>query len=185
MHFEIFETERLLLKKFTPAHFNYIFENHQAAEIRNILGIDTDEEYLTEENKYRNGYVSHDRTIVYFQLIHKDTNKIIGGAGFHNFYPKHKRAEIGYMLKFDEYKDKGLMGEALRFIIDYGFNDLEINRIEAYVGPQNIPSLKLVAKYNFVKEGHLRQHYFVNGKMDDSIVFSLLREDYLQEKQNS
>jgi ribosomal-protein-alanine N-acetyltransferase len=184
MNFEIFETERLLLKKLTPADFVYIFENFNQDEIRRILGIANDTEYLIEENKYKNGYSTHDRSFVFFQLIDKSTNEIIGGAGFHNWYAKHKRAELGYALKSEEYKNKGLMTEALKFIIDFGFSTLELNRIEACIGPQNIPSLKLVSKYNFEKEGHLRQHYFSNDRMEDSIVFALLKEDYLQAKHN-
>jgi ribosomal-protein-alanine N-acetyltransferase len=180
MHFEIFETERLLLKKLTPAHFKYIFENYTPEEIRKTLGITTDEEYASEENKFKNGYATHDRTLVYFQLINKATNEIIGGAGFHNMYLKHQRAEIGYALKYDEHKAKGFMTEALNFIIDHGFSNLNLNRIEACISPQNIPSLKLAAKYNFVKEGYLRQHYFTNGKLEDSIIFSLLKEDHFK-----
>jgi ribosomal-protein-alanine N-acetyltransferase len=111
-------------------------------------------------------------------MIDKATQQTIGGGGFHNWYADHKRAELGYALENESYKRKGLMTEALNFIIDYGFKNMELNRIEAFIGPNNIASLKLISKYNFTREGQLRQHYMKEGKLEDSIVFSLLREDY-------
>ncbi len=74
------------------------------------------------------------------------------------------------------------MGEALEAIIDYGFKFLNLHRIEALVGKENIPSLRLMEKNNFIREGVLREHYYVAGKFEDSILFSKLREEYLNEK---
>jgi ribosomal-protein-alanine N-acetyltransferase len=56
---------------------------------------------------------------------------------------------------------------------------MKLNRIEAFIGPGNIPSLKLIAKSGFIQEGHLRGHYCKKGIMEDSLVFGLLREEYL------
>jgi RimJ/RimL family protein N-acetyltransferase len=148
------------------------------------LGLISKEEYLIEENKYKGGYSTYNRSIVYFQLTYKADNKIIGAAGFHNWLDEHKRAEIGYALKDDHYKNKGLMNEALSFIINYGFEKMDLHRVEAYVGTNNVPSLKLMSKYKFVKEGLLREHYFINNVFEDSVVFSLLRDEYLSNKQS-
>jgi ribosomal-protein-alanine N-acetyltransferase len=54
-----------------------------------------------------------------------------------------------------------------------------LHRIEALVGPHNIPSLKLVKSFGFREEGRLREHYFINNQLEDSIVFSLLKREYL------
>lgn len=178
MNLETFQTERLLLKKLTPTDFNYIFGNYEEVEIRTLLGITTDDEYNIELNKYKKGYATHNRSLVYFIMIDKVNQQNIGGGGFHNWYAEHRRAELGYALKDEGFKGKGLMTEALSFFIDYGFKYMDLNRIEAFIGPNNIPSLKLIAKYNFTKEGQLRQHYMKDGKLEDSIVFSLLREEY-------
>ena len=60
----------------------------------------------------------------------------------------------------DNYKQKGLMSEAVEAIIDYGFNALRLHRIEAFIGPDNVASLRLIKKMHFVQEGILREHYF-------------------------
>ena len=90
----------------------------------------------------------------------------------------HERAEIGYGLFGDEYKRQGLMSEAILPIIEYGFIEMKLNRIEAFIGPENIASIKLINKLNFVKEGQLREHYCENNRVEDSIVYSLLRKEY-------
>ncbi|MND70827.1 putative ribosomal N-acetyltransferase YdaF [compost metagenome] len=70
------------------------------------------------------------------------------------------------------------MTEALKPIIQYGFETMKLNRIEAFLSPDNIPSLKLVQKFGFTKEGHLREHYNKDNKLEDSAVYSLLKSEY-------
>jgi ribosomal-protein-alanine N-acetyltransferase len=99
-------------------------------------------------------------------------------AGFHHWSKYHSRAELGYSLSNDTYKKKGIMTEVLERIIAYGFNTMHINRMEALVADDNIASKLLLKKYNFTQEGLLRQHYFINGVHEDSLMYSLLRDEY-------
>ena len=182
MDFELFTTERLLLKKWTPREFNYLFENFTEKQIRKELGFTKDSEYLRELEKYKEGYSSFKRSLVHFQLIDKMTGKIIGACGYHNWMIEHHRAELGYALSKDDYKNIGIMTEALSMVIDHGFKQLGLNRIEACVGPDNIPSIKLLKKFSFTQEGHLRQHYIKDNVIHDSLIFSLLKEEYKPKK---
>ena len=177
MELKLLTTPRLILKILSPEDFIYTFENNSESEIKKILGHNSDEEYLKEKNKYENGYTTYNRSFKYFQIIKKNSGTIIGGCGFHNWYPDHRRAELGYVITEEEFKGKRIMSEALEVVIDYGFNKLNLHRIEALVGTNNIPSLKLMGKFNFVKEGVLRQHYFVNNQFEDSVIFSKLHSD--------
>ncbi|MDF2436943.1 MAG: alanine acetyltransferase [Bacteroidota bacterium] len=183
MEFEILTTERLLLKKLTPEGFAWIFENLSKEEIKKELGLSADEEFETEKKKNTGGYKTYNKSIVHFKLILKETNEVIGGAGFHNWYFDHFRAELGYALTKDEYKRKGLMGEAVSTILNYGFNQMNLNRVEACISPANDASLALIKKFNFTQEGYLKQHYVRNGEVQDTIIFSLLKEEY--QKTNS
>lgn len=184
MEFEILSTERLLLKKITPEGFKYIFENYPKDEIKNQLGLLTDEDFIKEKQKSDGGYKTYDRSIVHFKLILKETNEVIGGGGFHNWYAAHSKAELGYALTKDEHKRKGYMNEAVKVFLEYGFNTMNLNRIEACVGPENNASLSLIKKYGFIQEGYLRKHYIRDGEIQDSIIFSLLKEEYDSKKSN-
>ena len=185
MEFEVLITDRLLLRKLTPEGFTYLFENYSDEEIKDQLGLTTEEELIKEKEKAQGGYTTHDRTILHFRLIVKETNEVIGGAGYHNWYQAHRKAELGYALTKDEHKKKGYMTEAISAILDYGFNSMDLNRIEACIGPSNTASLSLIRKYGFTKEGYLRQHYIRGDEIQDSIVFSLLRREYMLNNQNT
>lgn len=178
MHFEILITERLKLRKLTPDVFTYVFENFSDTEIKIFFGINSDLDLKLEKEKYEKGISTFNKTFLYFQLIDKITDSIIGWCGFHTWYLGHNRAELGYTLTDDDCKKKGLMTEALMSITDYGFRKMDLNRIEAFIEPDNVPSLKLLKNLNFKQEGYLKEHYYKNNKMEDSLLFSLLKKEY-------
>ena len=71
------------------------------------------------------------------------------------------------------------MVEALNQVVDFGFNILKLNRIEAFISPDNQPSLSIITKLGFKQEGVLRSHYKSQDVIYDSVVYSILRIDYL------
>jgi ribosomal-protein-alanine N-acetyltransferase len=178
MNFIRIETDRLLLKGLSPEDMTVIFEHYPKEEIKQLLGHRSEEDYLKEESKYRKGYASYNRSFRLFLLTDKETGAIIGRCGLHNWNTDHRRAEIGYVMEDERFKQKGLMGEAVKAVIDYGFRDLNLHRIEALVADYNVPSLKLLEQHAFVREGILRKHYYADGVFEDSLVFSILREEY-------
>ena len=99
-------------------------------------------------------------------------------CGFHTWAMEHYRAELGYSIHIETEKKKGYMKEALKPIIEYGFNKMNLHRIEAFVGPDNTASISLVKRLGFTQEGHLREHYLKDGVFEDSIVFSLLEKEF-------
>jgi ribosomal-protein-alanine N-acetyltransferase len=175
----IIQTQRLKLTGYTPQDMTFIFETLSKDEIKKRLGHRTDEDYQKEENKYKNGYASYNRSFILFLLTEIKSNNIIGRCGLHNWNVEHNRAEIGYNISDENFKRKGLMTEAVSAIIDYGFNTLKLQRIEALVGSNNIPSLKIIENNYFVKEGLLRKHYYIDNKYEDSIMFSILYNEYI------
>lgn len=179
MKFEEIITDRLILREFTQEVFDFIFSEMSQDEQLNTLGLNSIEKLLDERIKYKNGLSTYNKKFLYHQLMDKKTTAIIGWCGFHTWYIDHKRAEIGYELFDDKYKGQGIMTEALGSIVDYGFNKMKLERIEAFVSPRNTPSIKLLERMNFKKEGFLKHHYFYNNEMDDSILFALLKSDYI------
>jgi ribosomal-protein-alanine N-acetyltransferase len=183
MHtFEILTTDRLLLRKLSPETFDFVYQNYSDNELIGFLGLSTIEALANEKEKHRKGLATFNKSFCYFQVFDKATERIIGWCGYHTWYLDHNRAEIGYGLFDDNYKQKGLMSEAMKTILDYGFNTMKLHRIEAFIGTENPASQNLVGKFGFTKEGHLREHYFANNKMEDSLVFGLLKHEYQQLK---
>ena len=177
MTFETIETDRLLLQKLTPEIMKRIFEENNDDEIKKTLGISEDE-FVRQKKIHEKGYESYNRSMLNFQMVEKYSAKIIGNCGFHTWNPQHHRAEIGYALNAEEFKNKGFMKEALEKIIEFGFQEMNLNRIEALIDENNLPSRKLLDYFGFTKEGIARGHYLVDGVFEDSVLFSLLKSDH-------
>jgi ribosomal-protein-alanine N-acetyltransferase len=178
MHSKELHTDRLILRELTPEVYDHIHETMGNIELMDFLGLASAEDLAIEKEKYSKGLATHNRTFVHFQLIEKTSGRVIGGCGYHTWFPKHCRAEIGYDLKHEDDMRKGYMTEALRTVLDYGFKEMELHRVEALAAPDNEPSLKLLKKSGFVFEGTLREHYNVGGTMEDSVMYSLLKHEF-------
>lgn len=173
MNTPLLETERLYLNSITPATIKNLFETKNQQEIQEFFGIDENgfEKY---KDMYQNGMETHRISLFVFLLIKKDNNKPIGECGFHTWNRTHNRAEIFYNLYNEEEKRKGFVSEALPIILKYGFEFLNLHRVEGLVDPNNTPSIRLLLKNGFQKEGTMRQDYLVNGQYEDSDCYSLI-----------
>jgi ribosomal-protein-alanine N-acetyltransferase len=103
----------------------------------------------------------------------KDDPKLIGNIGFWRIEKGNYRAEIGYALH-PAYHKKGIMYEAMKAVLNYGFNVIGLHSVEANINPANTASAKLLEKTGFIKEAHFRQNYFFEGKFLDSVIYSLI-----------
>ncbi len=82
---------------------------------------------------------------------------------------------IGYDLS-RPYWRRGIMTEALEAVIEFGFERMGLNRIEAVVFVENVASHRLLEKLRFEREGVLRDYEFLKGRFVDMVMYSLLRK---------
>lgn len=104
-----------------------------------------------------------------------EPDKLIGIIGHYRLKPEHYRAEVGYMI-FPEYHGKGIVSEALQVVVEYGFKEMKLHSIEAILDPENKASEKVLLKNGFVKEGHLRENEYYEGRFLDSMIYSRLNK---------
>lgn len=178
MQFEYIETERLKLRKITPQVMEYVYNSLTDDETMAFFGLTSIEALEKERFKFRNGLATFNKSYLNFIIIDKQTNRAIGSSGYHTWYLDHNRAEIGYALYDDTNKRKGYMSEAVAAILAYGFTEMKLYRIEAMVADYNTASVRILEKFGFVHEGRLREHYNVNGKMEDSVLYGLLKKEF-------
>lgn len=175
---KIIETPRLLLRRVNPEEYKELFEKYEQEDIMRFWGFTTEEQYKVEVERYKGGLTTFRTSFIYFLLIEKDSSRVLGDCCFHTWYFIHSRAELGYGLRNDADKRKGYMREALTAVLDYGFGTMNLNRVEAYISPSNLPSQKLVKSFGFQQEGIMKEHYLKDGVLDDSLVFALLKNEY-------
>jgi ribosomal-protein-alanine N-acetyltransferase len=94
--------------------------------------------------------------------------------------PKHSRAEIGYVIG-RKYWGEGLMTEAVKEVIRFGFERMNLNRIQATCFPENIGSYRVMEKAGMKFEGTLREQMFIKGRFQDLKLYSILRKEYYEQ----
>ncbi|PHR35108.1 MAG: N-acetyltransferase [Fluviicola sp.] len=176
MEFITLQTERLILRGISPEVYDYAFHLPEN-ETREFFGFSTNIQLDLERKRYEGGLRTFNKTFLYFQLIDKKSDAIMGWCGFHTWYTDHDRAELGYGLYSDYFKRQGFMSEAIPTILEYGFNEMNLHRIEAFASARNTPSIKLLASNNFKKEGVLMEHYLIDGVYEDSEVYAVIKSN--------
>ncbi len=173
-------TERLVLQERTDELMQQVLEQDQTEQLF-FFGYQTTQivDLERELTWIKKGFSSWKANCKMWNIIGKEEQVVIGHCGYHSWYQTHRRAEIGYALH-PAFRGKGYMKETLLTIIKHGFTKMQLNRIEAFVGPTNVPSIKLIEHFGFVKEGLMRSHYLSNGVMDDSVIYALLQSEYLE-----
>jgi ribosomal-protein-alanine N-acetyltransferase len=175
------ETPRLRLRELNPEINQWLHANCTDAELMRYKGF-TQKQLELEKYKVSNGMTTYRMSFKQFQLVEKASGYVIGRCSLHNWFAEHRRSEIGYDIMNDEWKARGFMKEAAREVVRFGFEELKLNRIEAFIGLQNMPSKKVIMGLGFTQEGILRQHYSANGDPEDSALYALLRSEYDAQK---
>jgi len=174
--FPALHTDRLDLIEITQNHLSDLFKlfgDAQVVRYYNLLPFQNESEGQRLIDLFQTRFTN--QTGIRWGIALKGTNNIIGTIGYNSYTTNHK-ATIGYDLQ-THYWNKGYATEALQKVIEYGFEQLHINRIEAEVMQGNIGSEKILNKLNFKNEGILRDWMYWNEKHYDMTMFSLLKAD--------
>ena len=119
------------------------------------------------------------RVMFVIEATDSKSNKPIGSIGLSNIHPKDHHAVFGIAIGEKAYWSKGYGTEAARLIIRYGFEQLNLHRINSFAIAFNERSLRLHLRVGFKEEGREREGIFRNGAYHDHVVFGLLRKEWL------
>lgn len=173
------ETKRLLLREIKQSDSQDIFQYFSSDEVTRFYDVESfttikqAEELIQRwKERFENGQV------IRWGIALKSDNRIIGTCGFHGWMKQHHKAVLGYELA-PEFWRQGCMTEVTQKIVEYGFKNLELNRIEAFVEPENAGSRKLLEKIGFSEEGILKEHYYWKNQFVDNIIYAFLKKEYV------
>ncbi|CAN5268593.1 GNAT family N-acetyltransferase [soil metagenome] len=166
-------TDHLLLRRVEAEDINEIFFLRSDKEVLKYLDkpVPTYEETIVFIKKVQDWEAKNEA--IQWGICLKEDNKIIGTIGFWRMQPEHYRAEIGYVLH-PGFHGKGIMDEAMKAVLDYGFREMKLHSVEANVNPLNVASARVLEKNNFMREGYFKENYFYNGSFIDSAIYSLI-----------
>jgi len=173
------ETERLNMRKLSR------FDVHDVYEIRN--------DYQVTKYNIGDAYTSLEQARALIQNIQtefverktirwgitvKPHDKVVGMVGFNYWDIPDHRTAIGFDLRQDHWR-KGIMTEAVCAVIQFGFQKMGLNRIEADASIYNVGSITLLQKIGFIQEGIQREQYYEDGNYHDLVLFALLKRDWI------
>ena len=170
------ETERLLLRRVDANDMKEILALRSNPETMKYIPrplVKTNEDALEHIAMIDSKIESNEG--INWAITLKDNPKLIGVIGHYRIKPENYRAEIGYML-LPEYHGKGIISEAVKEAVNYGFNVMKLHSIEAIIDPENHGSARVLEKNGFIKEGHLKENKFYEGRFLDSVIYSLLNK---------
>jgi [ribosomal protein S5]-alanine N-acetyltransferase len=158
------DTEQLYLIRSNELVMKYM----DAIMINNMKAASVMISFFKYEFKHKNA--------ITWGIVEKQTNKLIGTFAFWRLLKQHCRAEIGYSLT-PKYWGNGLMTEAFKTLIEYGFKSMNLHSIEANVNPKNENSIKLLERIGFKKEAYFRENFKYQDKFIDSAIYCLIETD--------
>lgn len=178
---------------------NFVIPVRSNLELRRIMEIDAEKFFkVTDKNRHNlrkwlpwvDNNVAVDDTRKYIQTCIEKIDKQeglelgiwyegqwVGTIGFHAWNKSARNACIGYWLS-EDFQGKGIMRDAVRSLIKYGFEQMKLNRIEILCAVENAKSRAIPESLQFTKEGVSRQSQWLYDHFVDLVIYSLLVEEW-------
>ena len=170
------KTERLLLRPFRIGDVGDVFEYAKDPEWARYFINAVPQPYTmrdAEEFVARSLLTSWD-TLPVFAIVYESA--VVGGVHL-DINQEDCVAALGYGLG-RAYWGKGIVPEAVKAVIVWGFQKHDLAKIYATADPRNAQSLRVMEKVGLVREGFLRSHIKVRGERRDKVFYGILREEW-------
>lgn len=169
------QTERLLLRQFHDGDIENVFRGLSHPDVIRYYGVSFATLEATREQMQWFRDLESQGTGLWWALEDKQTGHFYGAAGLYLINPTHRKAETGFWL-LPDYWGRGIVPEAMQPIMAYGFDKLQLHRIEAFVETGNANSGRVLRKLGFDYEGCMRDCEIKNGRFISLEIYGLLRE---------
>ncbi|MBK6266135.1 GNAT family N-acetyltransferase [Marivirga sp. S37H4] len=174
------KTNRLIIKLVSLSDLEKIHELHSLPETDkfNTLGIPENlnqTENIVKDWVQKNNDGQNKNFTFKLELI--ESKSFIGLISLNLGKANYRSAEVWFKIN-KNYWRKGYTTEALMKLLDFGFNDLKLHRIEAGCAVENIASSKTLEKVGMSREGMKRKKLPINGQWKDNYFYGILEEDF-------
>ena len=152
--FPILQTERLILRRLSLDDAEEIFFLRSDETVNKYIdrpratSIEDAYNFINKTN-----HSIENNELIDWAIAFKNNSRLIGSICLWNIFKEENKAEVGYEL-LPDFQGKGIAQEAMFTVLDYGFNIMLLNKIEAYTHKENSSSIKLLEKFGFVRDLH-------------------------------
>lgn len=175
--------ERLILKPLMPkdakAVTKLVTDNRDYWSIYEPHHIESYYTIYTQYNKLVESARLRSLNLEYFFGIYdKESGQLVGQISLYSIKQlPFLSCFIGYAMD-QHYVGKGIVSEAISLMVQFAFKQIKLNRVEAYVSPRNVASVRVLEKNGFTKEGLLKQLLYINGRWEDHYLYAITFEQY-------
>lgn len=172
-------TKNYKLKQVEAADIHHIHAGLSNPEITKYYAVHYPTLESTKEQMDWYAKLVLEGTGIWWCILDKETDEFYGAGGYNDLDKTHRKAEIGLWL-LKEHWGKGILTEVMPKLFEYGFTELNLNRIEGFVVHENKKCKSALEKINFTFEGTMRECEIKNGEKIDVDVYAILRSDWAQ-----
>ncbi len=174
----ILRTTRLRLRPFTEADADLLFALHSSTHVMRYWdSAPWNDRARAERFIAMCGRIADEGTGARVAIDRASDGAFVGWCGLTNWDPDNRSASLGYCLDPAMW-GHGYATEAAHALLQWAFDTLDLNRVQAEADTRNAASGRVLEKIGFVREGTLREDCVVNGEVSDSWVFGLLRREW-------
>jgi len=170
--------QKVLLRPVKRSDIQYFLKWFNDPEVMQYLSFYLPMTEMAEEKWIENLGNQQNRAVFVIEAIEGESGKPIGSIGLDNINPKDHNATFGIAIGEKDYWSKGYGTEAARLLVNYGFEQLNLHRINSFVIGFNERSVRMHKSVGFKEEGRQREWVFKNGKYHDHVVFGILRGEW-------
>ncbi len=173
------ENKRIKLRKLKISDIDFIFRCSEDKEITRYTSVAPPPYGIKEAQQFIRGVQRKMKKKKSFQfgIELKENKELIGMVLLDEINFKNKNASVGIWL-IKRYWGKGISDEAVKLMLEFGFKELKLERIQAKVLHKNIRSQKLLKRMGFKLEGKLRKKTFFKKRWFDDLIYGVLKEEY-------
>lgn len=170
--------ENIRIELIKETHAKLIFEmvDQNRTHLREWLPIVYKIPSIEFAESFVKGSIQSNEAGVEHALGFFEYQQAIGRIGVYKIDNQNRIGEIGYWI-VENSQGKGIITKACKVMIDFCFNDLDLNRIEIKCATANLRSKAIPEKLDFSRDGVIRQGEFVHDKFFDLALYSLLKSD--------
>ena len=171
-------TDRLLLRPFTSADADALYALHSDAHVLRYWDSPPwSEPERAERFIAACRQLAEDGTGARLAIDRASDSSFLGWCSLTRWNPDHRSAALGYCFGEAAW-GHGYATEAARSVLQWAYDTLDLNRVQAETDTRNVASARVLEKLGFLREGTLREDCIVNGDVSDSWVYGLLRRQW-------
>ncbi len=169
------QTALIYLRPIASTDLQNVFEGLSHPEVVRHYGVHFETIEETQEQMQWFQKLEENATGKWWAICSQENDQFLGAAGLNDIQIEHRKGEVGMWL-LPRFWGQGILSQVMPLVLNYGFNKLNLHRIEGLVERDNVKCIKAIEKFGFQLEGEMRDYEIKDGEFINVRIYAKLRE---------